>query len=206
VTRFYVYRPGTMGLGAVLFSAAAALRQAVNDNRVFLMDDRWTAVSSQGIVDPSPGGRIKCPNNNATLPWECYFRPVSSCTIADALAVAKVSSVDELMSNRWECAGVTRCWYRCALLACVLSPRLWTVSTHPGALTGVAVCSSFYYTYNISQSKERPVVANTGYTVETSGIYPKGQVCTVANVVVARGSPTWDPGRIEPRSGRAVST
>jgi hypothetical protein len=80
--------------------AAPALREAVDDNRVFVMDDHWEAVSGQGIVDPLPGGAAKCPNIAATLPWECYFRPVSSCTVADALAVANVSSVDELMNNR----------------------------------------------------------------------------------------------------------
>jgi hypothetical protein len=172
VTRFYVYRPGSMGLGAVLFSAAAALRQAVNDNRVFLMDDRWTAVSSQGIVDPSPGGRIKCPNNNATIPWECYFRPVSSCSIADALALANVSSVDELMSNRWESTRTSqRVCFSC-------------LSCHHASQTaegGAAVCSSFYFTRNVSQSEERPVVANFGYTVGPKNNHQakNGKVCTL---------------------------
>jgi len=84
-------------------------RQAVNDDRVFVMDDRWTAVSSQGIVDPSPGGRSKCPNIYATQPWECFFRPLSGCTVADALALANVLSVDELLSSRWEYTYATRC-------------------------------------------------------------------------------------------------
>jgi hypothetical protein len=88
-----------MGFGSMLFHSASALREAVNNNRVFVMDDTWKNVG-QGFVDASPGGVAKCPNTEATLPWECYFRPVSSCTVADALAVANVSSVDELMNNR----------------------------------------------------------------------------------------------------------
>jgi hypothetical protein len=102
VKRFYVYRPSgnQNGFGSTLNATASALREAINDNRVFVMDDTWDTVSVQGIVDPSPRGVAKCPNTKATLPWECYFRPVSSCSVADALAVANVSSVDKLMNNR----------------------------------------------------------------------------------------------------------
>ena len=55
-------------------------------NRVMVMDDAWSlGLSTQGLVDATPGGQSKCPNKSAQSPMECYFKPISRCSLADAL-------------------------------------------------------------------------------------------------------------------------
>ena len=51
-----------------------------------VMDDAWSlGLSTQGLVDATPGGQSKCPNKSAQSPMECYFKPISRCSLADAL-------------------------------------------------------------------------------------------------------------------------
>ena len=80
----------------------ANFRTALTLNRVMVMDDAWSlGLPTQGLVDDTPGGQSKCPNKSAQSPMECYFKPVSRCSLADALQVAGERSLHTMLRNAY---------------------------------------------------------------------------------------------------------
>jgi len=94
-SRYMVFYWQKMGFGAALMSAVAAFRVATHQKRVFLIHAEWGSGFYSGVTNSS-----LCPNAAAQDAWQCYFEPISSCTVEDALNIAGVKTAEELRRNR----------------------------------------------------------------------------------------------------------
>ena len=68
------------GFGAVMYSIAVMLSRAAVDGRTLILDFQWNKGWFTHAIGPEG-----CPNRDAQAPWDCYFRPFSSCSLAQAL-------------------------------------------------------------------------------------------------------------------------
>jgi len=94
-SKFMVVYWFDMGFGAAIMSAVAAFRVAQHQNRVFLIHAEWGSGFFASVANSS-----LCPNQNAPDAWECYFQPISSCTMEDAIKRAGVKTPAELKLKR----------------------------------------------------------------------------------------------------------
>mmetsp|Transcript_13465 Transcript_13465/g.25730 ORF Transcript_13465/g.25730 Transcript_13465/m.25730 type:complete len:407 (+) Transcript_13465:61-1281(+) len=92
--KFLIFFWPTQGFGAALVSAVAALHFAERSGRVMVIQADWNQGFFSGLHNSSD-----CPNKAAVNPWECYFMPPSSCTVADALEAVHVKSIADLLAE-----------------------------------------------------------------------------------------------------------
>lgn len=90
-SKFIIITPARAGLGAVAHGLVHIIHEWSNKGYIVLLDIPF----GHGFWHFKNAS--SCPNNQGGA-WECYFEPISNCTIKDALARAGVSTLNEVPS------------------------------------------------------------------------------------------------------------